>query len=103
MRSRRARVMVAACAVLAAALVGCASAPADPDWRGRKTDEAIARYGPPTQMSASETGTLYVWRMRHELHGMGGLPGSTRETRVTIRMMTVDPNGVITSNNLSDQ
>ncbi len=103
MRSRRAIVVVAACAMLAAALVGCASAPADPDWRGRKIDEAIARYGSPTQVSASETGTLYVWRMKHERQGMGGFPGASREISTTIRMMTVNADGVITSNTLTDQ
>ena len=103
MRSRRAIVLVAACSVLAALLAGCASAPADMDWRGRKIDEAVARYGPPTQVSASETGTVYVWRMKHERQGMGGFPGATREIRTTIRMMTVNADGVITSNTISDQ
>ncbi len=99
----RAAVLIAACTVLVALLAGCASAPPEADWRGKKIDEAIAQYGPPTAVSPSDTGALYLWRSRREMHGMGGLPGTTREFHVTTRMMTVDANGIITSYTREDQ
>ncbi len=84
-------------------LAGCASMGAEPKWEGRKIDEAIAEYGPPTRVSPSGAGKSYVWEKRHEMQGFSGVPGGTRETRVTIRMMTVDANGVITSYTRTDQ
>ncbi|MDD5563388.1 MAG: hypothetical protein PHQ91_06710 [Thermoanaerobaculaceae bacterium] len=102
MTSRRVIAGLATCALLLGLLAGCASAPPE-KWEGRKIDEAIAAYGPPTKVTPSDAGKLYVWVSRHTMQGMGGFPGATRETHVTRRMMTVNPDGVITSYNLVDQ
>jgi hypothetical protein len=83
-------------------LAACAST-TETKWEGKKIDEAIAEYGPPTRTSPSADGTTYVWEQRHELQGFSGVPGGTREMRVTIRMMTVNPSGIITSYSRVDQ
>ena len=95
--------LFAACAVITGLLVGCASTPSTANWEGRKIEDAIAAYGPPTRIGPSEDGKVYVWESRHTMQGMGGFPGATRETRVTRRMMTVNADGVITSFTLVDQ
>lgn len=103
MTLRRGTAGLATCALLIGLLAGCASAPPQTNWEGRKIEDAIAAYGPPTKVTPSETGKLYVWVSRHTMQGMGGFPGATRETHVTRRMMTVNEAGVITSYNLDDQ
>ena len=89
---KRAIALAAAFAVVAALLLSCASTKAEQKWEGRKIDEAIAEYGPPTRVTQSGTTKLYVWEFRHQSN-MGG--------RFTIsgwvRSMTVDANGIITS------
>ncbi len=99
----RATALLATCAVLVGVLAACASAPPEANWEGRKIEEAIAAFGPPTRISQSTTSTVYLWESRHTMQGVGGFPGTTRETHVKIRMMTVNPDGVITSCNLVDQ
>jgi hypothetical protein len=103
MRLPHATAWVVVGAVLACVLAGCISTKPEVAWEGKKVDEAIAEYGPPTRVSPSESGKTYVWEQRHTMQGIGAFPGATRETRVTIRMMTVDADGVITSYNRVDQ
>jgi hypothetical protein len=101
--TRRSMAVLLVGTVLLGFIVSCASTTSETKWEGRKIDEAIAKLGPPTRIDVSNTGKTYVWEWRREMTGMGGVPGSTREVRVTIRMMTVDANGVITSYTRVDQ
>ncbi|HQT93993.1 MAG: hypothetical protein B7Z61_07275 [Acidobacteria bacterium 37-71-11] len=103
MKLPRATVLLAACVVLVGWLAACASTPPETRWEGRRVEDAIAAYGPPTRVAPSNTGKTYVWESRHTMQGMGGFPGATRETRVTRRMMTVNSSGVITSYNFVGQ
>ena len=103
MKLSRATVLFATCAVFVAFLAACASAPPENKWEGRRIEDAIAAYGPPKRIEPSQTGKVYVWESRHTMEGIGEFPGTTRETHVKIRMMTVDANGVITSCTLVDQ
>jgi hypothetical protein len=90
------------CALLLGGLWACSSLQPDPVWEGKKIDEAIARYGPPTKVSPTQLGKTYVWEFRHESGSYPG-GGGNRVVATTIRMMTVDANGVITSYNRVDQ
>jgi hypothetical protein len=102
MTPRTATAALAMCALLLGGLWACSSLRLDPVWEGKKIDEAIARYGPPTRVSPTPLGKTYVWEFAH---GSGALPGGGGNTVVikTIRMMTVDANGIITSYNRFDQ
>jgi hypothetical protein len=101
--TRRHTALLLAITLLVGFAASCASLAPEPKWEGRKIDEAVAEYGPPTRVSPSDTGKSYVWETRTEMRGMGAFPGATRETRVTIRMMTVNADGIITSYNRVDQ
>jgi len=95
---KRAIALIAASAVAAALLLSCASTKAEQKWEGRKIDEAIAEYGPPTRVTQSGTTKLYVWEVRHQslasnTIGGGGITFMSGWTRT----MTVDANGIITS------
>ncbi len=103
MKLSRATVLFATCAVFVALLAACASTAPETKWEGRTIEEAIAAYGPPRRIEPSPTGKVYVWESRHTMEGMGGFPGTTRETHVKVRMMTVDASGIITSCTLVDQ
>ncbi len=92
-----------ACGLLAGLLLACSSLPANPEWKGKNIAEAIKEYGPPTRVTDTGLGKTYTWEQRREMTGFGGVPGGTREVRVTLRMMTVDANGIITSYNRVDQ
>ena len=88
-------------ALVLGALWACSSLQPDPVWEGKKIEEAIAKYGPPTRISPVTLGKAYVWEFRH---GSGAGPGGGGNYQVitTIRMMTVDANGIITSYNRFD-
>jgi hypothetical protein len=103
MRLQRATALLVVGSLLAGALAGCISAKPEPSWEGRKIDEAIKEYGSPMRVSPNGDGKLYVWQFRHEMQGVGAVPGGTRETRVTIRMMTVTKDGIITTYTRVDQ
>ena len=103
MRLVRATALLGVGALLAGFVLACISAKPEPKWEGRKVDEAVAEYGPPTRVSDSGAGKIYVWEQRHELQGFSGVPGGSREMRVTIRMMTVNADGIITSYSRVDQ
>jgi hypothetical protein len=95
----RAVALLAAVAVVAVLLAGCASTKAETNWQGRKIDEAIADLGPPTRVTPSGTTTLYVWEFRHEeipRFGMGGSAVNVT-TRGWTRMMTVNASGIVIS------
>jgi hypothetical protein len=101
--TRRSTAVLLVASALLGFTVSCASMTAEPKWEGKRIEEAIAEYGPPTRVSPSALGKTYVWEERREMQGVGPFPGATRETRVTLRMMTVDANGVITSYTRVDQ
>ena len=103
MTLRRPMPVLPAVALLICVMVACTSMQPEVSWQGKKIDEAVAQYGPPTRVDPAPAGKTYVWETRHTMQGMGGFPGATRETRVTIRMMTVDSSGIITSYNRVDQ
>jgi hypothetical protein len=88
---------VLAAALLLGCLASCASLKPEPEWKGRRIEEAVKGYGPPTRVSPSDAGKAYVWEVRTEMQGIAAFPGATRETRLTIRMMTVGADGIITS------
>ncbi len=94
---KRAIVLVAASAVTAALLLSCASTKVEPKWEGRKIDEAIAEYGPPTRVMPSGTNKLYVWEFRHQQVARNRIGGGGITISGWVRSMTVDANGIITS------
>ncbi len=106
MTSRRATVCVVVGVLVLGVLSSCATLKPEPNWEGRKIDEAIARYGPPTKIIPNEDGKAYVWKFTHNSYsdspGVGGM-NTAREMRTTVRMMTVNADGIITSYNRQDQ
>lgn len=106
MTSRRATVCVVVGVLVLGVLSSCATLQPEPKWEGRKIDEAIARYGPPTKVIPDANGKVYVWKFTHNSYsdspGVGGM-NTAREMRTTLRMMTVNADGIITSYNRQDQ
>jgi hypothetical protein len=46
---------------------GCASLTKIEDWQGRKIDDAIAKFGTPSQIMPGQNGQkYYVWRLHHQ-------------------------------------
>lgn len=106
MRAQHAFARLGLFVIIVAVLSSCATLQPEPKWEGRKIDEAIARYGPPTKVIPDENGKAYIWKFTHNSYsdspGIGGM-STTREMRTTIRMMTVNADGIITSYSRQDQ
>jgi len=101
------RLRIGTCVMLAIAIgwlmVSCASMK-EVDWTGKNIDETIATYGPPTKVTPNPPGKLYVWERTHSMQGdFNPGTGGSRQTLTTMRMFTVDANGVITSYRRVDQ
>lgn len=98
---------ISTCVLLALAtgwLLGSCASMQEVDWTGKNIDEAIATYGPPTNVTPNPPGKLYVWERTHTYQGdFNPGTGGSRQTRTTLRMFVVDANGIITSYRRTDQ
>ncbi len=106
MTSRRTAAWFVVGVIVLGVIASCATLEPEPKWEGRKIDEAIARYGPPTRVIPDANGKAYIWKFTHNSYsdspGVGGM-STAREMRTTIRMMTVNADGIITSYSRQDQ
>ncbi len=103
---RKSVIGVAALAVMALVAVSCASMTRTEEWKGRKIDEAIAKFGTPSRVTPGENGRkTYVWILHRSVPVQNvtldsrGVPVTQTAYRDSVQTWTfyVDGSGTITA------